>query len=228
MLDRSAGGNSKHVLNFDGRYPENASILVSYDGAHLPFVVSHAVKRSPGRFQNMAHKNLPRVRISQVALCAGFLCAGCSIDTRELLEQSQASGSSTASKAESGLFDLGSDLSGETPDSAMEVFVSSTDLPSPGRTNPFELSGEFHTDTGDLTNNSKREIFIVGFVEVDRKCVMLSVDGRTEVLGVGDTLAGITVLELAQPQARLSYDGVSWYASLLDRRGKQGDLSTKR
>jgi hypothetical protein len=176
----------------------------------------------------MAPTNFYRVPFRQATLGLAILFSGCSIDTQELLEQSQAHATGALAKPEQSLFDLGSESSGETAESALEVFVSSTDLPSPGRTNPFELSGEFHTDTGDFTNNSKREIFIVGFVEVDQKCVMLSVDGKTEVLGVGDTSAGITVLELAQPQARLSYDGVSWYASLLDRRGKQSDPSAKR
>ena len=106
--------------------------------------------------------------------------------------------------------------------------VVKSELPSPGRTNAFELSGEFQTETVAQETGGKREIYIIGFVEVDTPRVMLSIDGRTETLKVNDTIDRITVLEIAPPRAKLSFDGVSWNASIFDKRNSNGDGSARR
>ena len=106
--------------------------------------------------------------------------------------------------------------------------VSKAEIPSPGRINAFELSGEYHTETTIQDSKVKREIFIAGFVEVDKPSVMLSIDGRTQTLLVGETFERITILEIAPPRARLSCDGVSWNASIFDRRSSSTEASNKK
>jgi hypothetical protein len=114
--------------------------------------------------------------------------------------------------------EFGNDSTSEK-ESKLRKFISLADLPSPGRINAFELAGEFLTEKSDSTlTDKKREVFVLGFVEVDHLSVMLSVDGKTEILKTGDNSSGISVLEISPPQVRLSLDGVSWYASLFDRR----------
>ncbi len=106
--------------------------------------------------------------------------------------------------------------------------IAKSELPSPGRTNAFELSGEFQTESVTQETGAKREVHIIGFVEVDTPRVMLSIDGRTETLKVNDTIDRITVLEIAPPRAKLSSDGVSWNASIFDKRNANGDGAARR
>jgi hypothetical protein len=100
------------------------------------------------------------------------------------------------------------------------IATTASDLPSPDRTNPFEVSGDVETDLRDDGVARKREIRIVGFVELDDPTVMLSVDGKTQVFRSGETIDRITVTDIAPPNARINYDGVNWNASLYDRRSK--------
>ena len=92
-------------------------------------------------------------------------------------------------------------------------------MPSPDRTNPFEMSGEFQETVPGDTTGKKREVRVLGFIELDAPAVMLSLDGRTQIFKVGETFDKVTVHEIQPPRARISYDGVTWQASIFDRRG---------
>lgn len=107
------------------------------------------------------------------------------------------------------------------------LLIAKTEMPSPGRINAFELAGEFQADIPSQESGGKREIYVIGFVEVDVPSVMLAIDGRTQVLKAGDTFERITVQEINPPRARLSCDGVSWHASILDRRSSANESKKK-
>ncbi len=96
--------------------------------------------------------------------------------------------------------------------------VNKSAMPSPERTNPFELSGAFREEESGEMPGRKKEIRVLGFVEVDEPMVMLSIDGRTHTMKAGQSDQRVTVLEVHQPNVRLSYDGVTWNASLFDQR----------
>jgi hypothetical protein len=165
---------------------------------------------------------LPFFQNGTLSICLLSWLTGCSADTSQIQEMVR---QATPMHAPEGVPTSG-ELDGEfsvdsnnAKESKLRQFVSLVDLPSPGRINAFELAGEFLTEKSDSTvTDKKREIFVLGFVEVDHMSVMLSVDGKTEILKIGDTNSGISVLEISPPQVRLSMDGVSWYASLFDRR----------
>lgn len=160
----------------------------------------------------------------QRAMIAGLLgcvvCGGCSVQTDAGLESIQHRASSFSDTSvgvtpETQMLDQdnGLELSGGK-------LISKTDMPSPGRTNAFELSDDYQPETAVQESFGKREIYVVGFVEVDNPSVMLTIDGRMQVLKAGETFEKLTVLEIAPPRARLSSDGVSWNASIFDRRSK--------
>jgi hypothetical protein len=97
--------------------------------------------------------------------------------------------------------------------------VSTEIAPSPGRLNPFEMASTFENESDSLDRgNAKREIRVLGFVEVDKPMVILSIDGRSQSFCVNDTHDRITVTEVSPPRARITLDGVTWYASIFDPR----------
>ncbi len=104
------------------------------------------------------------------------------------------------------------------PEARPEKLASKVAFPSPDRTNPFELSAAYQDDPTPDQPGRKREIRILGFAEVDEPRVILSIDGKTHVLKSGETEQRVTVMELHPPNARLSYDGVTWNASLFEKR----------
>ncbi len=108
---------------------------------------------------------------------------------------------------------LGDDLS------SPETLLTSTQvaLPSPGRTNAFELGGDFREETNSNGTSGKREIKVSGFIELDQPTAILLIEGKAHTFHVGETLVGVTVSEIQPPRVRLSYDGVTWNASLFDR-----------
>jgi hypothetical protein len=97
--------------------------------------------------------------------------------------------------------------------------VTSENTPSPGRLNPFEIASTFESES-DAPDRShgKREIRVLGFIEVDKPMVILSIDGRSQSFSAGDTQDRITVTEVSPPRARITLDGVTWYASIFDPR----------
>ncbi len=141
-------------------------------------------------------------------------CAGCSSEMSDAIVQAARAHSQPPKPAT----DLGSQdkelesLEGGKP-------VSLVTMPSPDRTNPFELSGEFQETSPGDTSGKKREVRVLGFIELDAPAVMLSLDGRSQIFKVGETFDKVTVHEIQPPRARISYDGVTWQASIFDRRG---------
>ena len=116
----------------------------------------------------------------------------------------------------------------EPSGTAPGTLVAKAEMPSPGRMNAFEMSGENHSEAPIQESRGKREVYVVGFVEVDEPSVMLSIDGRMQLLKTGDTLDRITVQEITPPKTRLSCDGVSWSASLFDRRAIGSEVSARK
>lgn len=151
--------------------------------------------------------------------------AGCSSDLSSDL--SQALDAASNAQRGSGLGEL-SALSGFNSNkevsqvSQLETLASEKPLnmPSPGRTNPFEIASEYENDNREEVVNRKREIQIVGFIELDQPSVMLSVDGKSHVVKSGEAFENITVNEVSPPSARITYDGVSRNISIFDRRSK--------
>lgn len=76
--------------------------------------------------------------------------------------------------------------------------IAKTEMPSPGRVNAFELSDDFHSETPVQETAGKREIYVLGFVEVDDPSVMLIIDG------------------------------VSWNASIFDRRSSVSEVAARK
>lgn len=110
----------------------------------------------------------------------------------------------------------------ESPKSEAEGkrLVSMVAMPSPERTNPFEMSGDFEEAPIGDTIGKKREIRVIGFIELDAPAAMLSLDGRTQIFKAGETFDKVTVQEIQPPRVRVSCDGVTWQASLFDPRSK--------
>jgi hypothetical protein len=178
-------------------------------------------KRYPSSIENR-----PSGRSILAALLAIGWTTGCGLDSKEFLEMARQQ--SAEARQMSGANDPlanatrsndGRETRERSSSERIAKFVSQTDLPSPGRTNPFELSGGFQTEhSTELGSSDHKEIVVVGFVQVDRPAVMLSINGKTETLFEGASVRGMLVQEIKPPQVKLSLDGVSWYASLLDRR----------
>ncbi len=153
-------------------------------------------------------------RFARLGLGASLLLfAGCSSEMSDAIVQaarahSQPAKPITDSGSKEDNLDL---LEGTKP-------VSSIAMPSPDRTNPFEMSGEFLETSSVDTSGKKREVRVLGFIELDSPAVMLSLDGRTQIFKVGETFDKVTVHEIQPPRARISYDGVTWQASIFDRR----------
>ncbi|MDZ4850296.1 MAG: hypothetical protein SGI77_13510 [Pirellulaceae bacterium] len=145
-----------------------------------------------------------------------LLIAGCSAEMSEAIVQAarnQSQGAIASPRAPKLL-----DADSESDLVAPPKLASVVKLPSPDRTNPFELSGEYQESSTVDVSERKREIRILGFIELEAPSVMLSLDGRTQVFKSGDTFDKVTVHEIEPPRARITYDGVTWYASLFDRR----------
>lgn len=145
-----------------------------------------------------------------------LLLAGCSSEMSDAIVQ--AARSQTQPMPSSKAIDP---ISEEIESENRAKLVSVAAMPSPNRTNPFELSGEFQEDVAIEGTGRKREIRVVGFIELDNPAVMLSLDGRSQIFKAGETIDKITVLEIQPPRARISYDGVTWNASIFDRRSSQ-------
>jgi hypothetical protein len=139
-----------------------------------------------------------------------LLCAGCSSEMSDAIVE--------AARAQSHPSKPASELVNPEVDHEDVKPVSLTTMPSPDRTNPFEMSGEFEeTPIGDAPSK-KREIRVLGFIELDAPAAMLSLDGRTQIFKVGETFDKITVQEIQPPRVRINYDGVTWQASIFDPR----------
>lgn len=141
------------------------------------------------------------------------LCLGCSSEMSDAIVQ--------AARSHSQLPNPNAEISvaEENIDSIdSKRLVSVIAKPSPDRTNPFELSGEFQEASLGEPTGRKREIRVLGFIELDSPAVMLSMDGRTQIFKTGETFDKVTVQEIQPPRAKISYDGVSWQASIFDRR----------
>lgn len=138
--------------------------------------------------------------------------SGCSRDVRDSIVEA-------ASRHRQGIPRLDEALD-DVPTSRVEKqLVTSESLPSPGRLNPFEIASNYESDssTPELSNK-KREIRVLGFVELDKPMAILSIDGQSQSFAAGDTHDRISVIEVAPPRARITLDGVTWYASIFDPR----------
>ena len=171
--------------------------------------------------------NLIRSRIGvaiQPAMVTGLMgfviCSGCSMDTGTGLESIQQRVTSFSDATVVGMSEAQESDNANGLELNGSKLIAKTDMPSPGRTNAFELSNDSQPDSAIQESSGKKEIYVIGFVEVDNPSVMLAIDGRTQVLKAGETFERITVLEIAPPRVRLSSDGVSWNASIFDRRSK--------
>jgi len=177
-------------------------------------------------YREQARKAIPQV--VSASFLGIIICCGCSVDTdigRESMRQPV-----------SPFLDISVDLLPElqktdqsnSSELSGSKLIAVTDMPSPGRTNAFELSNDFQPEAAIQESSGKREIYVIGFVEVDNPSVMLSIDGRTQVVKAGESFERITVLEIAPPRARLSFDGVSWNASIFDRRNSTNEVTRKK
>ncbi len=163
-----------------------------------------------------------------VVLFAIGNCIGCSLDSNETLEALQRNATPFSGALAKATTELPESESPDGLGGSLSTQVAKTEMPSPGRLNAFELSGVFHAETLSQETGGKREIFVIGFVEVDVPSVMLAIDGRTQVLKAGDTFERITVHEIVPPRARLSCDGVTWNASIFDRRNSTSEVSARK
>ena len=109
-------------------------------------------------------------------------------------------------------------LIAKTP--AATSVATSASMPSPGRTNPFELSSDFQEQAQSDVSGGKRDIRVAGFVDAGEPVVMLLIDGKSHSFKKGETHLRITVNEISPPRVRLTYDNVTWNASLFDRHEK--------
>ena len=163
-----------------------------------------------------------------VSLVAMANCIGCSLDSGETLESLQRNATPFSAALVQATTELPESESMDGSAVPSKTLAAKSEMPSPGRLNAFELSSELRVETPSQETAGKREIYVIGFVEVDIPSVMLAIDGRTQVLKAGDTFERITVQEIAPPRARLSCDGVTWNASILDRRSSPSEASARK
>ncbi len=169
--------------------------------------------------------DLARLLVSAIAVAH---CCGCSSHTSDGLQNRLSEVAVIPERLDNAnVGALGLDFAMDP--TAPGLPVAKTDLPSPGRINAFEIDGEFRSETTAAESaGGKREVYIIGFVEVDEPSVMLAIDGRTQVLKKGDTYERITVEEIVPPRAKLNCDGVSWIASIYDRRSSANESVARK
>jgi hypothetical protein len=139
--------------------------------------------------------------------CSGALESGLALSSKAAMHASPTSGFPDSDDAERERLPQGREL----------VAVQAPlprDMPSPGRTNPFEFLGDSEASAHSESGNRKKEIRVWGFVHLDRPGVLLSVDGKSSVYFTGETVGQITVLEVSPPTVRLQHNGLSWQESL--------------
>ncbi len=90
------------------------------------------------------------------------------------------------------------------------------EFPSPERVNPFVWDQSFDEQSGSENGKAKREVKVMGFVTTDQQRVVLSINGETVTLSVGQIARKVEVLEIAIPVVRLSVDGIEWSTSIFD------------
>lgn len=91
-----------------------------------------------------------------------------------------------------------------------ELFAVETDLelPSPDRVNPFEETASMETASAGLRPQLK------GFVEREQSQVVLTLGDRIAVVGEGETIDDVTILEIRPPQVVYRQRGVEHRLSL--------------
>ena len=88
--------------------------------------------------------------------------------------------------------------------------------PNPGRKNPFHYHGDFATNGGPSYTGQLSQIEVRGFASAGGSAVILAMNGETQTLRVGDSVAGVEVLKIAPPLVTLRAGTSEWTASMFE------------
>lgn len=86
--------------------------------------------------------------------------------------------------------------------------------PYPHRVDPFEFVKEPVVEK--LLDTSGSKIRVIGFIDVDSKQVILSIDGQTRIVKEGETIGGVQVMAIESPNVRLRNLYQTWTVGLFD------------
>lgn len=102
----------------------------------------------------------------------------------------------------------------ELLDDDVEVLASTTvdkklvSAPYPDRTNPFEFGIEVDFDS-ESGSNKELKVQLYGFLGTEQPKAIISINGFTRTMSVGDTQGAVEVLSITPPEVRIRTDGVT-------------------
>lgn len=88
---------------------------------------------------------------------------------------------------------------------------------NPNRTNPFAF-GEGVQAHREVSVNSLSSVIVLGFANAGKPMVILSIQGNTQTVGVGDKAYGIEIIEISPPTVTMKTAQSVWTASLFESR----------
>ncbi len=93
---------------------------------------------------------------------------------------------------------------------------------NPDRVNPFIYTGSHASSDGNTYTGPLSSVLVQGFASSagNDKAVILQIAGETHTMRETETIAGITVIQIAPPVVKLSSGTSEWTASLFDRSTK--------
>lgn len=164
------------------------------------------------------NRPLASAPIAATLISAAVLSLATGCDSQEMLQQviEQARAATPGAAAPAG--SLTATL-GDGADGVLAEDEFSMPPPSPGRNDPFRYPDDFQTTQPSGERTGRGEVKLLGFVQTDRPKVLLTIEGQSGTLAVGESLGRVTVESISIPNVRLSLDGVTWNASLFDRSG---------
>ena len=107
-----------------------------------------------------------------------------------------------------------SDLEAEEPHA---VSLAHWTPPYPHRNNPFRFPGEADRVEPKQTESlSSANVSLVGFAQLDKRLAILKIQESTQMMAVGDSFAGIRVVEISPPVVTLQTSNLIWSIKLFD------------
>lgn len=88
--------------------------------------------------------------------------------------------------------------------------------PYPDRDDPFAFADQPVVEV--LLDTAATQVKILGFMNVGAKQAMLSINGKTQIVKVGDVVAGIEILQIDSPNVRLRNLYRTWTIGLFDEK----------
>ena len=96
--------------------------------------------------------------------------------------------------------------------------------PHPERLDPFRLPGEGGGMDGLAGGAKKREMHLVGFIDVRCMRALVSVGGKVRSVRQGESVGGMTVVAIAPPRVTFLHGDRKLTKSVFDKRKSEDDL----